>query len=111
MKSTSENSAYVTAFDKVARAPAYAAAHHQHITAAATPTGCRAFVTAKRSLLGARQLQKSISNTMEDLEPELQQLLEQHKAHFSVQENGKILCTINGHTLPPRHAEVSKFIQ
>jgi hypothetical protein len=48
---------------------------------------------------------------MEALEPELQQLLEQHKAHFSVQENGKILCTINGHTLPPRHAEVSKFIQ
>lgn len=48
---------------------------------------------------------------MDSLDPQLQQLLEQHKAHFSVQDNGKILCTINGHTLPPRHEEVSKFIQ
>lgn len=48
---------------------------------------------------------------MDSLDPQLQQLLEQHKAYFSVQDNGKILCTINGHTLPPRHEEVSKFIQ
>ncbi|KAF6251180.1 surfeit locus protein 2-domain-containing protein [Scenedesmus sp. NREL 46B-D3] len=48
---------------------------------------------------------------MESLEPQLQQLLQQHKAHFTVQDNGKILCTINGHTLPPRHSEVSKFIE
>lgn len=48
---------------------------------------------------------------MSSLDPQLQELLDKYKAHFSLQENGKILCNINGHTLPPRYAEVSKFIQ
>lgn len=48
---------------------------------------------------------------MDALDTELQGLLSSYKSFFTVQENGKIKCEINGHTLPPRFDVVSAFIQ
>eukprot|EP00879_Flechtneria_rotunda_P002263 GHRR01002454.1.p1 GENE.GHRR01002454.1~~GHRR01002454.1.p1 ORF type:complete len:298 (+),score=104.82 GHRR01002454.1:153-1046(+) len=48
---------------------------------------------------------------MATLDAKLQELLSSHKGLFTVQENGKIKCEINGHTLPPRCDVVSTFLQ
>lgn len=48
---------------------------------------------------------------MEALEPQLRELLEAHKDHFKLADNGKIECTLNGHTLPPRLDAVASFIK
>jgi len=48
---------------------------------------------------------------MDALEPQLRELLEAHKEYFQMTDNGKIECTLNGHTLPPRLDAVSSFIQ
>ena len=45
------------------------------------------------------------------MDPALQQLLEQHRPYFSVLENGKVKCEVNGHCLPPRLDAVSSFIR
>jgi hypothetical protein len=48
---------------------------------------------------------------MDALEPQLRELLEAHTAFFKLTDNGKIECTLNGHTLPARLDAVSSFIQ
>jgi hypothetical protein len=45
------------------------------------------------------------------MDPALQQLLEEHRPYFSVLENGKVKCEVNGHCLPPRLDAVSSFIR
>jgi len=45
------------------------------------------------------------------MDAQLLDLLGQHADHFVVQENGKIQCVINGHTLPPRYDAVAAFIK
>lgn len=45
------------------------------------------------------------------MDPELKLLLEQHKEHFTVQENGKIKCEVNGHCMPARYDVLSAFIK
>jgi hypothetical protein len=48
---------------------------------------------------------------MDALEPQLRDLLQAHKAFFKLLDNGKIECTLNGHTLPARLDAVSSFIK
>lgn len=48
---------------------------------------------------------------MDAWDPQLQELLQAHKDFFKVADNGKIECTLNGHTLPPRLDAVASFIK
>jgi hypothetical protein len=47
---------------------------------------------------------------MEALDPQLRELLEQHKEHFSL-EDGKVKCHLNGHAFPPRLDAVAAFLK
>jgi hypothetical protein len=48
---------------------------------------------------------------MESLDPQLQELLAPYKQHFALTEGGKLQCSLNGHTLPPRADALRPFIQ
>ncbi len=45
------------------------------------------------------------------MDPQLQGLLDQHKQHLVIEENGKIKCLLNGHTMPPKLEVIQAFVR
>lgn len=47
----------------------------------------------------------------EDMDPELKSLIDEFKSFLAVQEDGRVKCTLNGHTMPARKDVVQSFVK
>lgn len=45
------------------------------------------------------------------MDPGVTELLQKHKGFFEVQDNGRLVCTLNEHSLPPSRHALETFVK
>ena len=45
------------------------------------------------------------------MDPAVTELLDKHKQYFEVQGNGRLVCLLNNHSLPPGRQALETFIK
>lgn len=45
------------------------------------------------------------------MDPGVTELLQNHKGYFEVQDNGRLVCTLNKHSLPASHQALETFVK
>ena len=45
------------------------------------------------------------------MDPSVTELLHKHKDYFEVQDNGRLVCMLNKHSLPPSRQALETFVK
>ncbi|KAL3141692.1 hypothetical protein ABBQ32_004379 [Trebouxia sp. C0010 RCD-2024] len=45
------------------------------------------------------------------MDPSVTELLGKHKGYFEAQDNGRLVCTLNKHSLPPSRQALETFVK